>query len=404
MKSPNIALLNKVLINPFIIYVIIVALTLLLYQLGWSSIYPPISSYLVTFFGVTCALAVLLAFFIHKKITRIRSYQPGQLPKYTIFFLLPCFIADFVYTGFVPFISMMGGELFIYHRALFEGVPSLHVFTVTFSSAFSTIRFADFLHSRKKVYLLEAIIPLVFFLLIIYRGPIFIVLVSWVFAYTAWRSTLTWKELIAVCALAISALYAFGVLGDLREKGTVGIYGLGKPSERFYKTHIPKQFFWAYIYITSPTANFQETSHTKINQKQVTSFIINEMHPDFISKRMNQFIKTNQVHPAQVANGLSVNGMFSKSFLYLGHAGPFIMFLWLSLIIYTYIMIIAKTTYFIPCVSLLCTLVTFSFFINTIAYSAISLQLIWPILFFNKYIRTQLANVFSTKKNKRKYQ
>jgi hypothetical protein len=43
------------------------------------------------------------------------------------------------------------------------GIPHLHVFTVTLASAFSTIRFADYLYSKRLRYLAEAFFPFVYF-------------------------------------------------------------------------------------------------------------------------------------------------------------------------------------------------------------------------------------------------
>ena len=153
--------------NPFLIYIAAFGAALLTYQLNWSEVYPPLSFGLVLFFLATFFGAAILGLGVAPIINQIDNYEPGRLWKYTGAALTLSFAADFLVSGFVPLISLIAGETVDFDAV---GIPSLHLFNVTFGGAFATIRFADFLYSRRKLYLIEAFIPIAYFFLLVYRA------------------------------------------------------------------------------------------------------------------------------------------------------------------------------------------------------------------------------------------
>ena len=133
--------------NPFFVYILTFGGVIVFYQLGWSDIYPAISIDMILFFGLSFTVAAALALAVSSDVAAIGIYRP-MLPGFTIIIPMACFIADIVYTGYVPLFEMLFGTRFIYTQ--FVGVPSLHVFAVTFGGAFATIRFADFLYEQRR--------------------------------------------------------------------------------------------------------------------------------------------------------------------------------------------------------------------------------------------------------------
>ena len=129
--------------NPFVVYILTFGGVLAAYQLGWSDIYPAMSRSTLAFFALSFLLSGTLALAASPYVAAAGKYHPKTLPDYVILVPLVCFAADLVYTGSVPLLEMMRGR-FVYTS--FVGIPSLHVFAVTFGSAFATIRFADFLY------------------------------------------------------------------------------------------------------------------------------------------------------------------------------------------------------------------------------------------------------------------
>jgi hypothetical protein len=363
--------------NPFMVYVMSFGAVLVVYQLGWSEIYPALSFDLLIFFGSTFIVSLLLALAVSGTVQETSEHQPGQLPKYTVVLLLACFAADLVYTGGIPLILVTQGQFDYAGEDL--GVPHLHVFTMTMASAFSTIRFADYLYSRKLRYLAEAFLPLVYFILIFYRGPILICFVSWAFVFLIKRGRLGVTRSAFIVGLALVVLHLFGVLGNLRE-GDNAIESLGQPTEAFKSSAIPKTYFWTYIYLTSPMANLQMAVDTpRLDEGNAAVFAVSEMLPDIVSKRILPLLNAEQVKPPAVARGLSVAGLYGRSYVYEGWIGPVALFGLLAVLIVLYLRLIRHSPYRVPCLALLNTFVVFCTFQNMIAFAGLILQLIWPL-------------------------
>jgi hypothetical protein len=363
--------------NPFIVYILSFGGVLAVYQLGWSEVYPKLSFDLLMFFGATFFVSFLLAFAVSGTVRQTSEHQPGQLPKYLLVLLLACFVADIVYTGGIPLIMVTQGKFD--YAGVDLGVPHLHVFAVTMASAFSTIRFADFLYSRRLRYLAEAFLPLLYFILIFYRGPILVCLVSWVFVFIIKRGRLGVIRGSLVVVLALVVLHLFGMLGNLRE-GESAIERLGKPTEAFKSSPIPKTYFWTYIYLTSPMANLQMAVDTPGPTEGNTAvFIVSEMLPDFVSKRILPLLDAERVKAPEVSRGLSVAGLYGRSYVYEGWIGPVALFGLLAVLIVLYLRLIRHSPYRVPCLALLNTFIVFCTFQNMIAFAGLILQLIWPL-------------------------
>jgi hypothetical protein len=371
--------------NPFLIYIAAFAAVLLTYQLNWSDVYPPLSSGLVLFFLATFFCAAILALAIAPVVNQIGTYEPGRLWKYTGAVLTLSFVADFIASGFVPFISLLAGDRIDFDAI---GIPSLHVFNVTFGGSFATIRFADFLYSRRKIYLLEACIPLVYFLLLVYRAPALMCVASWAFVYLIRHGG--WIRLRSAVALAlfvVVSLYLNGVIGDARSPSPYAVAesqveDLARPTEAFRQSGIPRTFFWSYVYFTSPMANVQTTFDVAfpVTGKGAT-FVLGEMLPDALTHRVLDFLGEERIRTPEIAPGLNASTIFGASYVYLGQFGPPLMFAYLSLIIVVYLLLTRRSAFNVPSLALLNTIVVFCTFHNMIASSILSLQLVWTVVF-----------------------
>jgi oligosaccharide repeat unit polymerase len=367
--------------NPFIVYILSFGGVIILYQLGWSEIYPAISLDTITFFALSFVLAAALALALSSDVSSIESYNP-MLPGFTIIIPLACFVADIVYTGYVPLFKMLLGGSFIYTH--FVGVPSLHVFAVTFGSAFATIRFADFLYEQDRMrrlrYLAEAMAPIIYCLLVVYRGIALITLTSWFFVFAIKRRRIGLRAIVVTMALGLGVLMLNGLIGEAR---TGSLQNLGFPSREFDESGVPGSYFAAYLYATGPLANFQHavaTTEPAYDISRTPQFVISEMVPDFISNRLLPLIEAARPAIPEMSRGFNVSSMFGRSYLFFGWIGVLLMFGWLMALAVGYLALILRSPYGVPCLALLNTLVVFSVFDNMIAVSAVSLQLVWPLL------------------------
>jgi hypothetical protein len=377
-----------ILKNPFLVYLATFGAALGIYQLNWSEIYPPLSGDLLLFFGGTFVSALLLALLVAPAVGQTKDYRPGLLPKYTGLFIIATFAAEIALVGGIPLLLIARGASFYKFEA---GATHLHVFV--FWSVFSTIRFADYLYSGRRLYLLEAALPIIFYGLLVYRGPALISMLSWVFVFVIKHGGIKPKHGLVLAIGGILALLLNGLLGDVRSPGQERI---GAPSAAFRNSGIPQTFFWSYLYATVPIANLQ-LSVDKLVKEQgtIVEFIASDLLPDTISKRLlpilNERIATGQGNlvsrdqlysweQPQVATGLNISSIFGRSYGFFGWLGPVILFVVLTIFIITYLILIARSPYRVPALALLNTLVVFCLFNNMLASAAMLPQLILVLL------------------------
>lgn len=367
--------------NPFLLYIAAFAAVLLTYQLNWSEVYPPLSSGLVLFFLATFFCAAILGLCVRPLVNQIGTHEPGRLWGYTGAALTLSFAADFFSSGFVPLISLLAGEDIDFDAI---GIPSLHLFNVTFGGSFATIRFADFLYSGRKTYLFQACIPLLYFVLLVYRAPALMCVVSWVFVYLIRHGgrIRIWPAVV-LAMFVVVGLFLNGIMGDARSPSEIAesqIEELARPTEAFRQSGIPRTFFWSYAYFTSPMANLQTTFNAGFSViGKETTFVLGEMFPDAITHRILAFLGEERIRTPEASTGLNASTIFGGSFVYLGKVGPPLMFSYLSLIIVVYLLLVRRSAYNVPSLALLNSFVVFCTFHNMIASSVLSLQLVWMV-------------------------
>jgi hypothetical protein len=385
-----------ILKNPFLVYIATFGAALGIYQLNWSNIYPPLSGDFLLFFGCTFLSALLLAVLVAPAIRQTKDYQPGLLPRYTGLFIIATFAAEVALAGGIPLLFITRGANFYAHEA---GATHLHLFV--FWSVFSTIRFADYLYSGRRLYLLEAALPIIFYGLLVYRGPALICMLSWVFVFVIKHGGIKPKYGLVLAIGGLLALLVNGLIGDVRSPGQERI---GAPSAAFRNSGVPQTFFWSYLYATVPIANFQ-LSVDKLLKEQgtVAEFIASDLLPDTVSKRIlpllsdriatgqGNLVSRDQLYSweqPQVAAGLNISSIFGRSYGFFGWLGPVTLFVVLTIFIITYLILIPKSPYRVPALALLNTLVVFCLFNNMIASAAMLPQLIVVLLLPPWWTRT----------------
>lgn len=155
------------------------------------------------------------------------------------------------------------------------------------------------------------------------------------------------KVLIRLVPSSLIVLYLFGLMGNLRMNDPEGklILRWGGASQKFEESSVPKEFFWSYVYITSPLGNLQNAINQKKNFRDDSfgfiPLIINEVCPMFISKRINipepKDRANYYVDPTMV-----VGSTFFDPYLTWGWGGMIIVFLFILIDIFVMIRIIPK--------------------------------------------------------------
>ncbi len=388
--------MDKRLINPYTLYVVSFGGALLLYPLNWSGYYPPLQASLIIFLLVSFLLSVVAA----KKFIKGMDLNDQSLPTSGVRqigwisgLLYALWIVEFVHAGGMPLYLMLAAKSFDYRTF---GVPTLHVFLVTFSSFYVSYLFHVFLHSRKRIMLIFYLINLLPALLILNRGMLLMNLSTSLFIYLYSAKSIERLfsvrklPLLAISLVSLSLL--FGVLGTLRVSHVMKhfyvpslVYEVGKATPSFRNSIIPSEFFWGYLYFTSPMANLQLTTTRNTPEISVNNLLqwgTNEVMLDAASKRINAYYGLSKRENARVAPHLNASTVYAGSFAYAGWYGMGLMNLVLLGLPFLFRRLLnAESKYYITGMALINTLYLFLIFDNMIAFSGFSFQLVYPLLF-----------------------
>jgi len=381
------------MINPYFCYIIAFLTALLVYPLNWSDLYPALSGELILFLAATIAVHAYAGYRFasqHKQVfTKITTPNPTTPAIWVTGFLYTLWCCEFFYEGGVPLIKILLG--YPYDYRLF-GIPTLHVLIVTFSSFYTIYLFNIYLSSGKKSILLIFLLNLSAAILIYSRAMFFFNLSACFFMMAARMNRIPRVAPFAIVGALIALLYLFGVMGTLRvsrearkEYDNTLFLKTGNATASFVRSSIPKEYFWTYIYVTSPLANLQTNIDSypvaPITARKTVEMINNEIVMDFISKRTNSLLRTERESEARIAGPFNVSTVYSRCFSYLGWTGMFIMAVVILIIPFIYLKLIPRSSpFFLTGFVTLCTMFLFLAYDNTIRLTGLSFQMIYPLL------------------------
>ncbi len=377
------------MINPHVNYIISLVITVGMYLLGWSSLYPPLTDNLIGFLLLTLFLHGALAYYWKSK------HFVLQKPKFSFFnpvattvFLYFLWAADFLYEGGIPLVKILLNQPYNYR--LF-GVPSLHVFTVTFASFFTVYLFSLYLSTGNRQHLYLYLINLMAALLIYSRAMMAFNLVGSVMVYLLCSPQISWQKIIAGLALFICLAYVFGILGtkrvsfEARTKYDPALFlEIGEATPAFRSSGVPREFFWGYIYLSSPLANLQHNINTyplqPFSMSRMMQHINNEMTFDFISKRTNRLFGVDrEIENIIPYKPFNVSTVYSRSFSYQGWFGVALMAMFVLILPWLYVKILPAHPYSLTGIAILNTMFLFLMYDNTIRFTGLGLQLVYPL-------------------------
>lgn len=390
------------MINPYYVYIFGFSISLLLYSLNWSTLYPELKFSLILFILLTFAIAFCFGSIVkrHKILSYTKITYNSNILKITI---LNCFLwsANMAYNRMIPLLYILRGDSFFYTD--FTGVPTLHVFIMTFQSFFCTYLFHMFLSTKSIKVLCFYIINLCPFLLIFSRGGFLIVIIASTFVYLASKQkqmfTFNFYKIFILKILPVlfSLIFIFGVLGNLRNTSQLGggnveagnnlIYQFAEVTPDFVRLGIPSEFLWVYLYSSSPLANLQQNMNNEknivINLDTISGFIIDELMPDFVSKRLQTIFGLERREVTLISKAWTTTTVYSGSYFHLSWLGLVIMACFIMFFPLLYISLFSPYNYNNFHVSAIATLNTLYFFLlfdNMFYVSAMSFQLVYPLI------------------------
>lgn len=387
--------------SPHMVFIISWSFCILLYSLHYAGSMPALSYSLFVFLLCFIILFGLTSFFLYKINFTTKFTAPVHI-NYRLLLIVSSalYLPNFIYSG-VPALSGLRPDTF--------GIPGVMVFATSFNAFTCVCCYYVFLTTRKKRLLLCCAYCLSLFFLVISRGFVVMTLITMFFLWlNVKRPALTLFKVAIIVACIIGGLYAFGVAGNIRTRDALAelsnprhpedanveysnepIFEIGDPQGPF-KEKIPGEFFWSYLYLTSPLGNLQyniDITHRPMTEESFWLVVVNETTFDFIAKRYNKHIKGYEHKtPELLIENLTVSTTLAGSYAMAGWWGMFYVMIFLWVLPIVYILITARNPLAIIGISVLSTIYLFSTFDNMFVLSGLSLQLFYPIFlhWFNK--------------------
>jgi hypothetical protein len=362
----------------------------------------------VAFVGATIIAHVIAGVLFRMKIRVLPSPPPPldvRLALTVTASLYVMWVAEFIYSNGIPFVEILSQRPYDYK---IFGIPHLHVFVVTFSSFFAVLLFHRFLASGERSFLLLCIVNLLTAILIYNRGMFLFNLAGCAFLYMICRPMTVRKSLLAV-VFSLVLLFLFGIMGSMRVSNesrvgytNQGFLMSGGATESFQKSSIPPEYFWAYVYTTSPLANLQVNigvaGEKTLSTRRAIDWIVNEVLPDFMSKRINRFTGVEQTKIRTIPGPFNATTVYAGSFNRMGWWGLVLMALVTLITPWLYLILISpQSPFFLSGFAILTTIFLFMIFDNTLRFTGFSLQLAYPFLMSAGFFRSRWLHAYLAK-------
>lgn len=367
------------MLNLFYMYSVIWGTVLLLYSLGWSDLCSPLQPELKAFFSLTVVVSAFFGYIFRDTFTIKKSEHFQRRSSIITIVLIAACLLEYYVCAQIPLIAIITGTS---DYTSFTGIPTLHTIIDTFALFYAQHLFFLFLcFPKKKGLLIEyAAIVIVAFLLQFNRGQILICAYISAALFTGINKKIKKRYWLILAVTAIVIMFAFGALGNMRMgyrwNDTSYFETLGMFNSAYPKW-LPKQFMWPYIYITSPLSNLNYNATFYKLDVNLThlfwSFI-----PDFISKRLLVLEA-----PLLKVPYFNVTSAFGEIYVRGGIIGMIIY--WFVLLFFQWFVAMclhSDNECKALTLGIMSGIVAFTFFTNTIAYSAISFVAIYPIVLF----------------------
>lgn len=351
--------------------------TAVLYSLGLSELNQPLSILLVLFLVVLVSISAVMGYAQRDSFT-YRGFPIEKLDSWIpVLLCVALFGITFAIQGYIPLIAVLFFG-FDYEQLVqrVASVPATHTIAVVLGIVFAVLYYMRALETKAARDYLRVACFIALFLLCYQRSLLMIALTGCLFAHLSkYHEMIRGKKAVGVVLTAVVCLWIFGVLGNIRQGGTwndasyMMHYGLFEES---WPAFLPKQFSWAYSYVTSPLACTNYNVSLGIYSFDLVNYLYSFL-PASIARRLPFYM------PADIALQVSyftASTIWSTYYYYAGPSGMFIGLVIQLLMLRMGRWVVRNTAVETLATVLMCVMVAFTFFTNSFANSLTSYAVI----------------------------
>lgn len=323
--------------NVFKVYGTLWFLIFLLYLLHWSDLLLKLDIkvllFLVVLIGISFFLGqVFKGYFRLIKLDETTIAKKHRHMQIKGRIICVYFILVFLVARNIPLLRVLQGQVVgDVNMTLIPGVTVIMTAYVIYSSFEFSYMYAFY---KDKMALKYNLIILIYFILMVSRQYILICLA--IFFYSMYMVKLDGKfnavkkRLLGFVILIIAVivlLYGFGVIGNMRYGSNWAwndssmIFTLGQGNQK-WPNWIPKEYFWGYIYLTSPLSNFNINVINFLPNNNLGQFLL-ELVPDIVSNKFNAAYASAYLP----VSSLTVSTSFVGAYRTLGIIGSYLILL-----------------------------------------------------------------------------
>lgn len=381
---------NTLIANPYFLNGASWLLVLIVYQLGWSELCPPLSWDVSLFMAITIIISFFAGGYTYFKgsvgyepLKRVR--MKGLWVICAVMYIL--FFAECAYSGGVPLLGYLHGSVEVSYKEF--GVPIVHPIMVNGMSClilYSFYAYRSMTEKRVKRRLMLLILVSIFpFVLMFNRGAVLSILIG--FFLLLLLTTKRPARMIGGVALGmVGILFLFGLLGNLRMGKNMNdlILKVGRATTEFQQSSVPDEFFWGYLYVATPLGNVQNTINRTNkdggDSDDLQNMILYEFTPELITKRIqgdSDKDRTYKRHRSKLlTENLNATSVYGRPFKYLGWTGMWLMFAFIMVFIAINLKIVPKSSkWFIPTLITLDEIIILNLFDNMFIFMGMIPQL-----------------------------
>lgn len=383
------------LINPFILFPFALLFLVVMYNLGWSNLFPELDMRIYVFIGVLCGIFLFIGVIINKLgVVGYSDLLKGNIekekPLLTILFLSILFFMDIAYSGVIP---IFAGDIDQYESF---GMPIVDPLILSLLIFYSIYWFHSYLSTKYKKFIIYIFFNIFIIVLMARRAALVYVFLGFLFIYIQKIKRIKIITLMLVIVLIAGFSSLFGYLGNVKagldDNHTTTYMGA---SEKFFDSGVANVHYMTYLYVCSPIANFQLTINKKDYKDSFGALIMQNYVPDFIANKVTNLfdIKWESREIEMVMGVLNVGTYFIGGYVTYGWLGVLCSSIFMILYaFFIYFLYPKRSPYHATVNAFLCAIFLMALFSNIFRLSIICFVFIIP-LFLNILNRIKIPTI-----------